>query len=186
MSFAAAETLNRIYRHERENDIGNTSYDYVEQNVAQRIAGRLEYLLCVIEYHIRATPLLEHGNNDAYRNNLDQRTAEQRAQAVLLFVAFRCGRDGLKFLVGILLTAYTDKYLTRLGRLLHHCEPSRTLRNEEHQYEKSHRRKRSGPEHPAPPHLAVPCINSVMDNRLSYQPIGYLCSQYSQNYRQAD
>ena len=54
---AAAKTLNRIYSHERENDVGNTSYDDVEQNVAQRIAGRLEYLLCVIEYHIRATPL---------------------------------------------------------------------------------------------------------------------------------
>lgn len=112
---AAAEALDGEYGYDGEYHVDDARYDDVEQHVAERIACRLEYLLGVVEYHVGAAPLLEHSHHDAYYDYPDERTAEQRAQSVLLVVGLCCGRYGPQLLVGIAFAAYACKYVALHG-----------------------------------------------------------------------
>ena len=57
----AAPTVDSVYGHDGEDDVGHARDDDVEEHVANTVAGGGEYLLRIVEYHVRAAPLLEDG-----------------------------------------------------------------------------------------------------------------------------
>ena len=138
-----------------EHKVGDAGDYDVKEHVANLIASLLEDLLGIVEDDIRATPLLEDGDEDAKNQDGSVAPGKQGRKTASVL----CSR-GVAFMST-------------------HLQPSRTLGNEQAENKKDGGREHRHPKHPAPSHLSIPRLGDSglghpRRHRLGNEPVDNL------------